>query len=86
MAIAFALIADGLAGLPTLIKAWKEPQSEHYAPYLTSAISAGITLLTISDWTFANYAFPAYILFTGVGVAAIVRFQWGRLVRVSEPV
>ncbi|MFA7337187.1 MAG: hypothetical protein WC028_10410 [Candidatus Obscuribacterales bacterium] len=80
VAIAFSLVADGLAGLPTLIKSWKEPQSEHYAPYLAGAISAGITLLTITNWTFANYAFPAYILCTGVGVAVIVRFQLGRVV------
>lgn len=85
VAIAFSLVADGLAGLPTLIKSWKEPQSEHYAPYLAGAISAGITLLTITNWTFANYAFPAYILCTGVGVASIVYFQWGRLVSVVEP-
>ena len=80
VAIAFSLLADGLAGLPTLIKSWREPQSEHYAPYLASAISAGITFLTISNWTFANYAFPAYILCTGVGVAVIVRFQLGRVI------
>lgn len=80
VAIAFSLLADGLAGLPTLIKSWKEPLSEHYAPYLASAISAGITLLTITDWTFASYAFPVYILITGVGVAVIVRFQLGRVV------
>lgn len=85
VAIAFALLADGLAGLPTLIKSWKAPQSEHYAPYLACAISAGITLLTISNWTFANYAFPAYILCTGVGVAAVIYFQSGRLVSATEP-
>ncbi len=86
VAIAFSLLADGLAGLPTLIKSWKDPQSEHYAPYLAGAISAGITLLTITNWTFANYAFPVYILCTGVGVASIIYFSWGRLVSVAEPV
>ncbi len=85
VAIAFSLLADGLAGLPTLIKSWKDPQSEHYAPYLAGAISAGITLLTITNWTFANYAFPVYILCTGVGVASIIYFSWGRLVSVAEP-
>jgi len=79
IAIGFSVLADALAGLPTLIKSLKNPQSEHYAPYLASAISAGITLLTISNWTFAYYAFPAYILLFGLGVAAIIRFRLGRL-------
>jgi hypothetical protein len=79
IAIGFSVLADALAGLPTLIKSLKNPQSEHYAPYLASAISAGITLLTISNWTFAYYAFPAYILLFGLGVAAIIHFRLGRL-------
>lgn len=75
IAIAFALLADALAGLPTLIKSWTNPDSEHYAPYLTSAFSAAITLATISVWSFATYAFPAYILITGLLVSSVIKFR-----------
>lgn len=78
VAIFFSVLADALAGLPTLIKSWTDPDSEHYAPYLTSAFSAAITLATISQFTFAAWAFPAYILTTGLLVAGVIKFRPGK--------
>src|SRR5665213_1534086 len=61
VAIALSIAADLLAATPTLIKAYKEPKTEHYGVFLCGAISAVITLLTITNWTFAQYGFPLYI-------------------------
>jgi hypothetical protein len=61
VAIFFAILADALAAVPTIAKAYKDPKSESYPVFLFGGISAGITLLTIDNWSFANYGFPAYI-------------------------
>jgi len=72
IALIFAIIADFFAGLPTLIKAYQKPESESGLLFAICILTSGITLLTISDWTFANFAFPAYILgFCGLMVYSI---------------
>lgn len=62
LAIALSIAADALAATPTLRKAYRAPHTEHLATYLLGAASGGLTVLTISAWTFANAAFPLYVL------------------------
>ena len=58
VAITFSILADGLASVPTIVKSYHYPDTESGWPYLTGAISAAFTLLTINYWTCANYGFP----------------------------
>ena len=62
VAILFSIAADGFAAIPTIVKAYYHPETENRWLFFASAINAGITLLTVREWTFAYYAFPAYIL------------------------
>ncbi len=62
IAILFSILADGLAALPTVRKAWLAPETEDYRIFLFSAISALITLLAIRSWAFAYSGFPLYLL------------------------
>ncbi len=62
VAIVFAILADGLGFAPTLIKAYKYPETENYLPFIGGCISVVIGLLTITDWSFAEWAFPMYLL------------------------
>lgn len=64
LALAFGIIADGVAAIPTAIKAFKIPESETSSAFLSASFAALITILTIQDWRFANYAFPVYSLCT----------------------
>lgn len=61
VAIAASIASDALAALPTLLKSWRDPDSESVSAYLSSAVNAAITLLTITTWTTAYAAFPIYI-------------------------
>lgn len=61
IAIIFSIAADAFASLPTVIKAWRQPNSEYLPAYAFSMSSMVIALLTLTDWNFASYAFPAYI-------------------------
>ena len=83
VAIIFSILADLLAGVPTLIKAYKEPESEHSDVFRNGAISALITLLTIKTWTFETYGFALYIFIICVVLYLLIRFKLGR--RLSRP-
>ena len=61
IAILFSIVADGMAAVPTIVKSYKEPESENANAFIGGIISAGLTLLTINVWKFQNYAFSAYI-------------------------
>jgi hypothetical protein len=62
VAIVAAVVADALAGLPTLLKSWSHPDSESVSSYLGALASSGILLLTVITWTTAEVAFPIYIV------------------------
>jgi hypothetical protein len=63
-----------MAALPTMRKAYREPHTETWLAFLCSGISALITLLTISDWSFSVAAFPIYILTMSTVLFTLVRF------------
>jgi hypothetical protein len=62
VAIVAAIVADGLAGLPTVVKSWTTPQSESASSYIGALANSGILLLTVRHWTTAQVAFPLYIV------------------------
>ena len=62
VAIVASIAADFLAGLPTLMKSWSNPESETASSYVGALISTGILLLTIDRWTTEVAAFPLFIV------------------------
>ena len=75
------VVADQLAALPTLRKAWLDPASEQYAPFLMGSIYTGITLLTLQQFTTAGAAFPGAICVLDAIVAFLVITKLGDKVR-----
>src|SRR5512144_2214975 len=62
VAIAFSILADGLAALPTIMKAYKYPDTEIAWPWIATSFGVILTLLTLKTLTFANSGFIIYIL------------------------
>ncbi|MGE5474196.1 MAG: hypothetical protein ACM3UU_08255 [Ignavibacteriales bacterium] len=62
IAIAFLIVSDGFAAVPTLIKAWKHPETENAAPYLAEIFSALTSFAAIEVWNFSSAAFPTYLV------------------------
>lgn len=62
VAILFSILADLFGLIPTLRKAYRDPESESVSAFLGSGCGSIITLLTVSAWTFADVGFPLYIL------------------------
>lgn len=61
LAISAAIVADFLAGVPTLMKSWTHPETETVYTYVGAVVSMVILLLTIDHWTFDVAAFPIFI-------------------------
>ncbi|MBI2028865.1 hypothetical protein HYT02_00410 [Candidatus Gottesmanbacteria bacterium] len=80
IAILFAILSDGLAAVPTVIKAYHFPETENYKIFLAGAIAALITLLTIKVWNFENYAFSLYIFFICAILFILIKFKPGKKV------
>jgi hypothetical protein len=62
LAIACCIAADAAAAVPTLWKAWRDPASEHPAPYVLTVLSMLVTLLALDRLTVLAWAFPSWIL------------------------
>ncbi len=62
---------------PSIIKSWKEPETEDYKVFFLAAINSGITILAIKTWNFAHYAFPLYIFIICTLLALIIKFKPG---------
>lgn len=62
VALLLSILADGLAAVPTLLKAHRRPDTEDPWVYALMAVSAALTLCTTPAFTFAATAFPAYLL------------------------
>ena len=77
VAIFFSILADGLALLPTLRKAWTDPETENYVVFMNGAISAAITLLAIKVYDVQHVAFPLYILIVCALMATLIAFKIG---------
>jgi hypothetical protein len=73
VAIVAAIVADGLAALPTLVKSWTNPETESASSYVGALANAAILLLTVDHFTTAEVAFPIYI----VCIAAVEVFLVG---------
>jgi len=78
VAIIFSIFADGLASLPTIKKSFWFPETESGYPYLTSAISAAITMLTFKNWSITDSAFSIYILVVCLIIFFLVQFKLGK--------
>jgi hypothetical protein len=61
-AVIFAIFSDIFAGIPTLIKIWKFPQTETLTPYTTGFISSITALFAIKLWSFNETTFPIYLI------------------------
>lgn len=81
VAIFFSIVADGLAALPTVIKAYKYPETEIAWPWLATCFGVILTLLTLQEWTFANSGFILYIFIVDLIIFILVQFKTGNRIK-----
>jgi hypothetical protein len=71
LALLFSLLADILASVPTLIKAYRHPHSESWIAYAISAFGFGMSLLSVQAHSFENTAFVAYVFILNGALAVL---------------
>lgn len=62
LAIIFIIAADIAAALPTVIKAYKHPETESWIAFAISTFGFILSVFTIKEWTFETYAFAVYLV------------------------
>jgi hypothetical protein len=62
ISILFAILSDGLAAFPTIIKSWKFPHTETGILYISGIVNNIIGLLIIKNWIFSIYSFGLYFI------------------------
>ena len=77
VAIFFSIMADGLAAIPTIVKAYKFPDTELAWPWIATSFGVLLTLLTLSTLTFANAGFIIYILLVDTLIFILIQFRVG---------
>jgi hypothetical protein len=77
IAIFFSIVADGLAAIPTIVKAYNYPDTEIAWPWIATVFGVILTLLTLSTFTFANSGFILYILVVNMLIYILVKFRLG---------
>ena len=77
VAIFFSIVADGLAAIPTIVKAYRYPDTEIAWPWISTVVGVILTLLTLSTFTFANSGFIMYILAVNTLIFVLVQFRLG---------
>jgi len=84
VAILFSIVADALAALPTLIKAYRHPETEMAWPWLATCIGVVLTLLTLKELSFANSGFIMYIFLIDMLIFICAQFNPRERIRDSK--
>jgi hypothetical protein len=85
VAIVFAIASDGFAAVPTIIKAWKYPETENAGPFTAGVFNSLTSFAAIKAWTFSAYAFPIYLVFINGIIALAVYGQKISFLKHSVP-
>jgi hypothetical protein len=84
LAVMFSIVADALAGIPTIGKAYRAPHSEKTFPYWLNIAAFSITLLTVNTWNFVNCAFFCYGVLINMAVSTVVSVRSAQLRRAEH--
>ena len=61
MAILCAVLADLFFGIPTIIKAYKNPKSETYLAWLFCSIAGLLSLFAVRSYVLVEFLYPLYL-------------------------
>jgi len=84
VAIFFSILADTLAAIPTIVKAYKYPDTELAWPWISTSIGVVLTLLTLKELSFANSGFIIYIFFIDLIIFILVQFRIGERLSLNK--
>lgn len=75
IAIAFVLLIDFIAMLPTLRHSWIKPEEETWQTFMIGVVAATFTLIALSQYTFAGLALPLYLWVANLVMALTIIYR-----------
>lgn len=78
LAVLTAVAADAIGGIPTVVKAWRQPDTERGFVYLLGTASGTIALLSLPVLDVTTVAFPLYLLLLGLTMCSVVSIRGRR--------
>ena len=72
LSVVFAILADGLAAVPTIVKSWRFPETETGLTYLPGIINNTIGLLIIKNWIFSIYSLNIYFILVNLVIFVFI--------------
>jgi hypothetical protein len=72
ISVLFAVLSDGLAAIPTIIKSWNFPETETAILYMFGVFNNLLGLLIIKDWVFSIYSFGLYLVLVNILIVLIL--------------
>ena len=75
IAIVFAILSDGCAAVPTLIKSWRYPETETITAFSTGIFNSLTSFVAVRTWTFSAYAFPAYLVLINISIVVALKHR-----------
>jgi hypothetical protein len=77
VALVAFVVADQMAGLPTIRKSWLAPNTESSGVFFLGTINCAITLLTLKHLTTAGVLFPGSVLIGDLIMAFLIATRIG---------
>src|SRR3989344_10830 len=74
LAIILAIVGDFLAALPTIVKTYREPRSEHLTAWAFVTAASALGVLSTDRLDAANLAFPLYLVVGNGSIFALAYF------------
>jgi hypothetical protein len=72
IATACVVVADLLAALMMVPKAWREPHSETLSTFVLASASGALTALAVGTFAVPLLAYPVYFVAVNAGLAAVI--------------
>lgn len=71
LAIGFSILADVISAVPTLVKTWKEPETETPFPWFMVSFAALLGAFSTTIFNFENLAFSIYLTILNGSIALL---------------
>ena len=84
IAIVLSIIADTLAAIPTLVKSWREPETEKIGPFVAGFASQLTAIAAFRLFTFSEIAFPLYLLVINAALVLVIKRESLQIIHKSE--
>lgn len=75
LAIGFAIVGDVFAFVPTAVKTYKEPRSEHVPAWALITVASVLGVLSTDRWDTTNLAFPLYLVVSNGTIFSLAYFD-----------